>query len=1020
MCRASGCRPRNADRAKGSIVHRALLFALAALVIAGDLSTAAGQEIPAGSGHRAIVTLTEGTNLAATVSPDGGRIVMDLQGVLWGLPSSGGTARRLTDDLADPALPDWSPDGGTVAFQSYRDGNFHIWTMRPDGSGIQQLTSGPYDDREPAFSPDGRRLAFSSDRAGSYDIWVLDIASGRLDRWTDDPDEESQPTWSPDGNEIAFVRGQAEGPPERIGQSVTLTARSIEATSADATTRTLVAEDEGTIAAPSWSPDGTRVAYTLSTETSSILKISGRAVTDNEDVIPFPAEWISADELIYSADGKIRRRDLTSGMVRDIPFAARIDLDRPAYRGKRYDFDSARRRPVRGIASPVLSPEGPRIVFGALNDLWVMRIGERPRRLTDDRYLEAEPAWSPDGRFLAYSSDRAGSMDLYVRDMGTGSTRRLTSEPGAEAAASWSPDGGRIAYQDNVGTTFSIDVATGAVRELIPAAWEPGTPTWGPDGTTVAIAALKPFSLRFREGTSQILTVSPATGEQRWVDPIPFASLSNRVNSGPVWSPDGRAMAFTIGSRLWVMPVDASGQPTGPPRRLTDEVAESPSWSAGSREILYQSNGRLRLISAAGGAARTVPVDLRWRRAKAPRRQVVHAGRLWDGVSHDVRRNVDIVLRDNRIVSIVPHRKRRKGRVVDASRLTVIPGLWDAHVHQELDRSFLGGRSPLQQLAFGVTSTLSVGDPVYLALEDRESLASGVRTGPRFFATGEGLDGSRIYYDFFRPIATAAEFERELSRVGALDFDVLKTYVRLPNSYQAHAIAFGHRLGLPSWSHYWYPAMAFGMDGTSHVSATQRLGFSRTQSVAGISYSDIERLAAGAKMSMTTTLDGETLLAREPGLVDDPRVMALYTPWQLDTLREAIAEATTTDQTEARLGLAREVDVLRRIVRRGGYVLSGTDVPLGDIVGIDTQLQLRSMVWGGMTPYEALRTATAVPPAMLGISRDLGTVRPGRLADLAFVAGNPLRRIEDAANVRMVMTDGRLHTVPSMLAPYAR
>jgi imidazolonepropionase-like amidohydrolase len=147
-------------------------------------------------------------------------------------------------------------------------------------------------------------------------------------------------------------------------------------------------------------------------------------------------------------------------------------------------------------------------------------------------------------------------------------------------------------------------------------------------------------------------------------------------------------------------------------------------------------------------------------------------------------------------------------------------------------------------------------------------------------------------------------------------------------------------------------------------------------------------------------------------------VTTLYTPWQLDTLREAIEEATTTDQTEARVGLAREVDVLKRIVRRDGHVLAGTDVPLGDIVGIDTQLQLRSMVWGGMTPYEALRTATVEPAAMLGISRHLGTVRPGRLADLTLVEGNPLRRIEDAANVRMVMTDGRLHTLPSLLRPY--
>jgi hypothetical protein len=92
-----------------------------------------------------------------------------------------------------------------------------------------------------------------------------------------------------------------------------------------------------------------------------------------------------------------------------------------------------------------------------------------------------------------------------------------------------------------------------------------------------------------------------------------------------VWSPDGTRQAFVIGSRLWVMPVDPSGAPTGPPERITDEVAESPSWGRDSRELLYQSNGRLRIVDADDGAPRSVDVDLQWRRDKPPHRTVIHA-----------------------------------------------------------------------------------------------------------------------------------------------------------------------------------------------------------------------------------------------------------------------------------------------------------------------------------------------------------------------------------------------------------
>src|SRR5260370_5888887 len=116
------------------------------------------------------VTVTEGTNMAATVSPDQSTIIVDLQGSLWSIPFKGGTARQLTDPMLEPARPDYSPKGGLVAFQAYKGGTFHIWSMKPDGTGRRQLTDGHGDDREPRFSADGAQIAFSSDRAfdGSY------------------------------------------------------------------------------------------------------------------------------------------------------------------------------------------------------------------------------------------------------------------------------------------------------------------------------------------------------------------------------------------------------------------------------------------------------------------------------------------------------------------------------------------------------------------------------------------------------------------------------------------------------------------------------------------------------------------------------------------------------------------------------------------------------------------------------------------------------------------------------------
>ena len=78
------------------------------------------------------VTLEEGTNIAAALSPDGTTLAIDLLGSLWVMPVVAGTAARITDELGDARQPAWSPDGSALTFQSYRDGNWHVWTIAPD------------------------------------------------------------------------------------------------------------------------------------------------------------------------------------------------------------------------------------------------------------------------------------------------------------------------------------------------------------------------------------------------------------------------------------------------------------------------------------------------------------------------------------------------------------------------------------------------------------------------------------------------------------------------------------------------------------------------------------------------------------------------------------------------------------------------------------------------------------------------------------------------------------------------
>src|SRR5947207_9702161 len=146
----------------------------AAVVVVGAVLVGRGQQAAPRPVH---LTLHEGTNVAAALSPDGRTIAIDLLGTLWMLPADGGAATPITDIFLDARQPSWSPDGRRLAFQAYRTSTWQIWTMNADGTELRAVTDDAADSREPAWSPDGRRIAFSSDRLSrsGYDVWMLTV-----------------------------------------------------------------------------------------------------------------------------------------------------------------------------------------------------------------------------------------------------------------------------------------------------------------------------------------------------------------------------------------------------------------------------------------------------------------------------------------------------------------------------------------------------------------------------------------------------------------------------------------------------------------------------------------------------------------------------------------------------------------------------------------------------------------------------------------------------------------------------
>jgi Tol biopolymer transport system component len=984
---------------------------LAAIVVLGVVISLKGAPVPAPAPID--VTVHEGTSMSVAVAPDGRTLAIDLQGSIWTLPSTGGTATRITDIFNDARQPSFSPDGKWISFFAYRDGGYDLWVIAPDGSNQHKLTWGPFDDREPAWSHDGTRVAFSSDRGNplgsDYNIWTLEMRSGELRQLTRNPADDYMPTWSPDDKEIAFASTRDDG---QSAWTVNV---------ADGTERK-AASAAGRVDAPSWGGGG-QIVYHVTTGVgrggsgggpeSSRYEIGGTAITGSENVFAFRAAWANAKEFYYVSDGKIRKRSVEGGAAQTVEFSATMQVTRAAatYTRRKRDFTSIAPRQVLGVVHPVLSPDGKQIAFAALGDIYVMPVGGKPVNLTRDAALDTEPAWSPDGTQLAYSSDKDSEhLQLWIRDMKSGHSRRLTDLTTQPQGAAWSPDGRRIAFFNvdgmwRVAQMSVIDVASGKVTKVHDTLPQPGAPAWSPDGKRLAIAGIAPMTKRFREGTNQILTMSSTSlNDDTWFAPQPLMSIDSRGGCGPAWSPDGTKMAAIYEGVLAVWPVSSSGEPLGPPRRITSESAHAPSWSGDSRHVLYQAMDKLRIVDVENGEVKTVPLDLTYTPAIPTTRVLVHAGTLVDMKSAVSRANVDIVIEGNTITSVVPHAEANHiGHVVDASNLTVMPGLVEFHSHLQPDFGESAGRA---WLAFGITTVRSPGNTPYEPVEEREASEANVRIGPRVYGTGNLMEWQRVYYKMGIAISGPAHFELELQRAKVLQYDMLKSYVRLPDLQQKRMVEFAHRIGIPVATHEIFPASFVGVDNTEHTSATSRRGYSPKMATLQRSYEDVIQLFGQSGRYLTPTMFGAArqLFETEPELKSDPR-FKLYPEWmQLQVAQ--MANLATPNQGVDPSGNGKMV---MDVMHAGAVIVAGTDTPNA----INLHGELAAYVTAGMTPYEALKAATVNPARALAL--DAGTIEAGKLADLVIVEGNPLANVANAHKVRRVIANGRVYEMEQLI-----
>ena len=1024
---------------------------------------------PQGKFTTAKIDVRQGTWMNVDISPDGKTVVFDLLGDIYTLPIEGGEATALMTDIAWQMQPRFSPDGKHIAFTSDEDGGDNLWIMNADGTGGKAVSSETFRLlNSPAWSPDGDYLVgrkhFTGSRSlGAGEVWMYHKTGGNGVMLTKRPNEQKdlgEPAFSHDGKYVYFSQDATPGKTFHYSKDSEKGIYKIKRLELETGEIKVVVSGKGGAIRPVPSPDGKYLAYISRDDFQSNLYLydlkSGKEslVFENLDrdmqetwaihgVYPNMAWLPNSEGMVFWSGGQINKLDLNSKKTSVIPFHVKTEKKIQTALRFQQDIDQDK-FDVKMLRDVEVSPDGRKVVYESMGHIYLRSISDgkvkgKAKRLTKQKsHFELNPSFSRDGKYVVYSAwDDKELGDIRMVSVRGGKSKVLTSEPGKYIEPSFSPDGKTVVYR-KVSGGFITDPTWGL---------NPGIYTVsikGKESKLVTESGLLPhfgahndriYVLR-RGKIPQLVKInldSSATSEKE--QPLYQGKFATEYKV----SPDGKYLAFAERFKVFVTPFVERGQvidigPSAknlPVKKLSARAGESINWNGKSNELYWSLGPDLYQASVAGlfDIAAAVEADEKAHeeqtsqplktylgfKAKADKpsgRVAFVGGKVITMEGEQIIENGVVVVEGNKIIAVgqrgnvdIPS----DAKVIDVTGKSIMPGLIDAHAHgpqgsneiipQQNWKNYAG-------LALGVTTVHDPSNDTTEFFAASEMQKAGDIVGPRLFSTGSILYGATVagYTSHVDSLDDAKFHIERLKKAGVFSVKSYNQPRRNQRQQMVQAAREAEILVVPEGGSLLQHNLSMIVDG--HTTLEHSISTAKI-------YDDIKQLWTQSEMAYTPTMgvayggiSGEHFWYDTTDVWQHPRLSKFVPSEFLDPRSMRRTKAPHHHYNHINVAkVAKELQDLGVVVNSGGH---------GQREGLAMHWEMWMMAQGGMTPLEAIRTATIAPAHTLGLDSQLGSLKAGKLADILVVDGDVSTDIRLSDKVVYTMVNGRLYDAETM------